>query len=106
MKVGFISLVFMMLFAAPVFAEDTDAIFINYKIKIDRDENYEQMLEKNKEVFEQLKNENLFSNWTKPATDIPENAKDIYKKPAFSANVDKHNEKTDYIRCDEITPTK
>ena len=70
---------------APVFADEAD--FISYAIKIDKDQNYEKMLEKNKEIFEKLDGTFLFSRWLKEEKQIPNNAKDLYTKPAFSVNV-------------------
>ena len=106
MKIVPVVLVAFMAMTAPVFAQEEEPLWIVYKIRKDTNEDYEHMLEKNKEIFEQLNNQNLFENWVRPEKEIPNNAKDIYKKPAFSANIEKHNEHTDYIRCEENTSIK
>lgn len=99
MKAGFVTLAFMLLIASPVFASEID--YITYKIKIDRDENFEEQLEKNEEFLKQLKGSNLFSNWTKNGQEIPKNAGDMYKRPALTDNVVEGNQETDYIKCEK-----
>ncbi len=106
MKIVPVVLVAFMAMTAPVFAQEEETLGIVYKIRKDTNEDYEHMLEKNKEIFEQLNNQNLFENWVIPEKEIPSNAKDIYKKPAFSASIEKHNKHTDYIRCEENTSIK
>tara|TARA_R100000388_G_C7117368_1_gene99391 strand:- start:17 stop:331 length:315 start_codon:yes stop_codon:yes gene_type:complete len=103
MKLTFVALAAFMTIAAPVFAEEID--LFSYRIKIDKDSEYEKILENNKEIFKQLENKNLFSKWLKDPQDIPENAKDVYKKPSFFVNVEEHNKKINYIKCEETTPT-
>tara|TARA_R110000796_G_scaffold149944_1_gene266739 strand:- start:760 stop:1083 length:324 start_codon:yes stop_codon:yes gene_type:complete len=107
MKVGIIVVAGIMAMAAPVFAEQpAERTLITYKIKIDRDENYEKMLEDNKQVFEQFKNPNLFSNWAKRNIQIPEDASESYRKPSFDDSVETNKEETDYIKCVRGTTTK
>ena len=106
MKIVPIVIIAFMAMTAPVFAQAEEPVWTIYKIKKDTNEDYENMLEQNKELFEQLKNENLFENWVKPEKEIPNNAKDIYKKPAFSDTMEEHSETTDYIRCEENMFTK
>ena len=107
MKLTTIAIICIMATAAPVFAEEPEeAEFITYKINIDKDDNFEQELQENKELFERLKNKNLFANWTKEGNKIPQNAKDAFKKPSFDDNVEVNKEETDYIRCVKGTTTK
>ena len=107
MRFTIVAFTLIMAVAGPVFAEQpNEADYITYKIKIDRDENYDQMLEDNKEIFEQLKSHNLFSNWTKKGEQIPENASEVYKKPSFDDSIEANKEETDYIKCVRGTTTK
>ena len=104
MKLMFIVTAAIMATAAPVFAEQPS--HVNYKIKIDRDENFEEQLKKNEEFFEQLKGNNLFSNWTKDGQEIPENASEMYKKPTLTNDIVEGNQETDYIKCEKGIVTK
>jgi len=93
--------------ATPVFAEEPEKEdYITYKINIDKDSNFEEELESNKELFEQLKNNNLFANWTKEGNKVPENANEAYKKPSFDDSVEVNKEETDYTKCIKGTTTK
>ena len=49
---------------------------------------------------------NLFSNWTKEGQEIPENASEMYKKPALTNDVVEGNQETDYIKCEKGIVTK
>jgi hypothetical protein len=104
MKLIFTVLAVVIATTTPAFAE-TPA-HVNYKIKIDKDENFEEQLRKNEEFFQQLKGNNLFSNWTKDGQEIPENASEMYKKPAFTNDVVEGNQETDYIKCEKGIVTK
>ena len=107
MKAAIIVIASIMATAGPVFAEQPQKTdYIIYKINIDRDGKFERELESNKQLFEQLKNNNLFSNWTKDQSQIPENAREAFKKPAFDDSVEDNKEKTDYIKCARGTTTK
>ena len=99
MKLAIITVVGILFATAPVFADEAD--FISYAIKIDKDQNYEKMLEKNKEIFEKLDGTFLFSRWLKDEKQIPNNA-----KPAFSVNVGERNKEVDYIKCEKGTLIK
>ena len=104
MKAGFITLAFMMLIASPVFADE--AHYVTYKIKIDKDENFENQLKKNEQFLKQLKGTNLFSNWTQNGQQIPDNASEMYKKPSLRDDIVEGNQETDYIKCERGTVTK
>ena len=104
MKLGIITVVGILFATAPVFADEAE--FISYSIKIDKDQDYEKMLEKNKEIFEKLEGTYLFSRWLKEEKSIPNNAKDVYTKPAFSVNVGERSKETDYIKCEKNTSIK
>jgi hypothetical protein len=107
MKVGIVVIAAIMTMAGPVFADQSEEPgYVTYKIKIDRDEEYDKMLEENKEIFEQLKNHNLFSNWKNNADKIPSGASEAYKKPSFDDSVEANKEETDYIKCVRGTTTK
>lgn len=104
MKLMFIVMAAVIATTAPAFAEEP--AYVNYKIKIERDENFEEQLKKNEEFFQQLKGKNLFSNWTKNGQDIPKNAGEMYKKPALTNDVVEGNQETDYIKCEKGIVTK
>ena len=104
MKLIFTVLAVVIATTTPAFAENP--VYVNYKIKIDKDENFEEQLRKNEEFFEQLKGNNLFSNWTKEGQEIPENASEMYKKPALTNDVVEGNQETDYIKCEKGIVTK
>ena len=104
MKLIFTVLAAVIAITTPAFAESP--VYVNYKIKIDKDENFEEQLRKNEEFFEQLKGNNLFSNWTKEGQEIPENASEMYKKPALTNDVVEGNQETDYIKCEKGIVTK
>tara|TARA_R100000455_G_C6166895_1_gene49890 strand:+ start:115 stop:429 length:315 start_codon:yes stop_codon:yes gene_type:complete len=104
MKLIFTVLAAVIAITTPAFAENP--VYVNYKIKIDKDENFEEQLRKNEEFFEQLKGNNLFSNWTKEGQEIPENASEMYKKPALTNDVVEGNQETDYIKCEKGIVTK
>jgi len=107
MKAAIIVIAGIMATASPVFAEQPeDGEYVTYKIKIDKDEDFEKMLEENKDLFQQLNNESLFSNWTKKQSDIPKDASESFKKPSFNDNVEENKEQTDYIKCGKIITTK
>ena len=107
MKAAIIVIAGIMATAGPVFAEQPkEGEYITYKIKIDKDEDFEQLLEENEELFKQLNNKNLFTNWTKKQSDIPKDAAESFKKPSFDDNVEENKEETDYIKCGKITTTK
>ena len=107
MKAAIIVIAGIMATAGPVFAEQPrESEYITYKIKIDKDEDFEQLLEENEELFKQLNNHNLFTNWTKKQSDIPKDAAESFKKPSFDDNVEENKEETDYIKCGKITTTK
>ena len=107
MKAAIIVIAGIMATAGPVFAEQPkEGEYITYKIKIDKDEDFEQLLEENEELFKQLNNQNLFTNWTKREADIPKDAAESFKKPSFDDNVEENKEETDYIKCGKITTTK
>ena len=107
MKAAIIVIAGIMATASPVFAEQPkEGEYITYKIKIDKDEDFEQLLEENEELFKQLNNQNLFTNWTKKQSDIPKDAAESFKKPSFDDNVEENKEETDYIKCGKITTTK
>ena len=107
MKAAIIVIAGIMATAGPVFAEQPkDGEYITYKIKIDKDEDFEQLLEENEELLKQLNNKNLFTNWTKKQSDIPKDAAESFKKPSFDDNVEENKEETDYIKCGKITTTK
>ena len=107
MKAAIIVIAGIMATAGPVFAEQPkEGEYITYKIKIDKDEGFEQLLEENEELLKQLNNKNLFTNWTKKQSDIPKDAAESFKKPSFDDNVEENKEETDYIKCGKITTTK
>jgi len=107
MKAAIIVIAGIMATAGPVFAEQPkEGEYITYKIKIDKDEDFEQLLEENEELLKQLNNKNLFTNWTKKQSDIPKDAAESFKKPSFDDNVEENKEETDYIKCGKITTTK
>jgi len=107
MKAAIIVIAGIMATAAPVIAEQPkEADYITYKIKIDKDEEFEKLLEENKDLFQQLNNESLFSNWTKKDSDIPKDASESFKKPSFNDSVEENKEETDYIKCGKITFTR
>jgi|TARA_R110001606_G_scaffold392060_1_gene560687 hypothetical protein len=107
MKVGIVVIAAIMTMTGPVFADQSEEPgYVIYKIKIDRDEEYDKMLEENKEIFEQLKNHNLFSNWKNDGDRIPSNASEAYKKPSFDDSAETNKEETDYIKCVRGTTTK
>ena len=107
MKAAIIVIAGIMATAGPVFAEQPkEDEYITYKIKIDKDEDFEQLLEENEELLKQLNNKNLFTNWTKKQSDIPKDAAESFKKPSFDDNVEENKEETDYIKCGKITTTK
>jgi|TARA_R110000744_G_scaffold32467_1_gene75961 hypothetical protein len=107
MKVGIIVFTGVMALAAPVFAEQPEAPqYITYKIKIDKNEEFEKHLDKSEQFFEQLKNNNLFSNWTKKGSDIPHDAGESFKKPSFNDSIEADKQKADYIKCTKGTTTK
>jgi len=107
MKAVIIVIAGIMATAGPVFAEQPkEGEYITYKIKIDKDEDFEQLLEENEELLKQLNNKNLFTNWTKKQSDIPKDAAESFKKPSFDDNVEENKEETDYIKCGKITTTK
>ena len=55
MKAAIIVIAGIMATASPVFAEQPkEGEYITYKIKIDKDEDFEKMLEENKDLFQQL----------------------------------------------------
>tara|TARA_A100001515_G_scaffold106594_2_gene87374 strand:- start:4 stop:318 length:315 start_codon:yes stop_codon:yes gene_type:complete len=104
MKLMFIVMAAVIATTSPAFAEEP--AYVNYKIKIERDENFEEQLKKNEQFFQQLKGKNLFSNWTKNGQDIPKNAGEMYKKPTLSDNVVEGNQEIDYIKCEKGIVTK
>lgn len=104
MKLTLIAIAGFMAVAAPVFANEP--VVVNYKIKIDKDENFEEQLKNNEAFYEQLKGNNLFSNWTKDGQEIPENASEMYKKPTLTDDVVEGNQETDYIKCERGIVTK
>jgi len=107
MKASIVVIAGIIATAAPVFAEQPkDGEYITYKIKIDRDKDFEQLLEENEDLLKQLNNKNLFTNWTKKQSDIPKDAAESFKKPSFDDNVEENKEETDYIKCGKITTTK
>jgi hypothetical protein len=107
MKAAIIVIAGIMATAGPVFADQPQQTeYITYKINIDKDSNFEKELQNNQELFEQLKNKNLFANWTKEGNQIPKDAKDTFKKPSFDDSVEVNKEETDYIKCGKITTTK
>ncbi len=104
MKLMLIVIAAVIATTAPALAEEPT--YVTYKIRIERDENFEEQLKKNEEFFQQLKGKNLFSNWTKNGQEIPKNASDMYKKPALTNDVVEGNQETDYIRCEKGIVTK
>ena len=107
MKAAIIVIAGIMATAGPVLAEQPKNVeYITYKIKIDKDEDFEKLLEENEGLLKQLDNKNLFTNWTKKETDIPKDAAESFKKPSFDDNVEENKEETDYIKCGKITTTK
>ena len=107
MKLMLIVIAAVLATTAPALAEQPkNREYITYKIKIDRDEDFEQLLEENEELLEQLNNKNLFTNWTKRQSDIPKDAAESFKKPSFDDSVEENKEETDYIKCGKITTTK
>jgi hypothetical protein len=107
MKAAIIVIAGIMATAGPVLAEQPKNVeYITYKIKIDKDEDFEKLLEENEGLLKQLDNKNLFTNWTKKETDIPQDAAESFKKPSFDDNVEENKEETDYIKCGKITTTK
>ena len=94
----------LMLTSCTVLAQEPD--FVNYKIKIDKSQEYEDMLEKNKELFESIKGNELFLNWLQRGTDANIDGSKAYKKPSFDVNITKNKQDSDYIKCLEETNTK
>ena len=107
MKAAIIVIAGIMATAGPVFAEQPkSAEYITYKIKIDKDEDFEKLLEENEGLLKQLDNKNLFTNWTKKESEIPKDAAESFKKPSFSDSVEDNKQEADYIKCGKITTTK
>ena len=94
----------LMLASCTVLAKEPDVV--NYKIKIDKSQEYEDMLEKNRELFETLKGNKLFLNWLQRDADESIDGSNAYKKPSFDVNITKSKQEPDYIKCLEETNTE
>ena len=79
--------------------------YINYKIKMDTNQEYEDILEKNKELFKNSKSNKLFLNWIKRGQDATIDGSKAFKKPSFDVNIAVKENNSDYIRCLEETNT-
>lgn len=97
MKLAVVVFMTIMSITGPVLAEDPGTV-VHYKIKIDQDEGTKKMMQENKETFSQLRDKGLFGKWTNKEN-LPENAKDAYKKPSYRDNINTEEKAQAFIQC-------